>query len=109
MFDRRRAIPYPLCGFFYFLDKDHIVTHGYAGSVLIVNQKIEGVSITEIVKSSELFFSLVYPSVLREILIRILVIDDAFEDDEPVKFMAESVACICRKSAGMVLKITEYT
>jgi hypothetical protein len=53
------------------------------GPVLIVNQKIEGVSITEIVKSDELFFSLVYPSVLREILIRILIIDDAFEDNDP--------------------------
>jgi hypothetical protein len=53
------------------------------GPVLTVNNKIEAVNVTEIVKSSDLFFSLVYPSVLREILVRILVIDDAFEDDEP--------------------------
>jgi hypothetical protein len=53
------------------------------GPVLIVNNKIESVNITETVKTSDLFFSLVYPSVLREILLRILVIDDAFADDDP--------------------------
>jgi len=53
------------------------------GPVLILNKKIESVNVTEIVKTSDLFFSLVYPSVLREILVRILVIDDAFEEDDP--------------------------
>ena len=53
------------------------------GPVLAVNKKIEMVNITEIVKTSDLFFSLVYPSVLREILIRILLIDEVFEDDDP--------------------------
>jgi len=53
------------------------------GPVLTVNNKIEDVNVTEIVKSSDLFFSLVYPSVLREILVRILVIDETFEEDEP--------------------------
>jgi hypothetical protein len=53
------------------------------GPVLILNNKIESVNVTEIVKTSDLFFSLVYPSVLREILVRILVIDEAFEEDDP--------------------------
>ncbi len=53
------------------------------GPVLTINNKIDAVNVTEIVKSSDLFFSLVYPSVLREILIRILVIDDAFDDEDP--------------------------
>jgi hypothetical protein len=53
------------------------------GPVLIVNQKIDVMSITEIVKTDDLFFSLVYPSVLREILIQILLIGDDFESDDP--------------------------
>jgi len=53
------------------------------GPVLTINNKIDVVNVTEIVKSSDLFFSLVYPSVLREILVRILVIDESFEDDDP--------------------------
>jgi len=53
------------------------------GPVLILNKKIETVSVSEIVKTSDLFFSLVYPSVLREILIHILIIDDTYEEDDP--------------------------
>jgi hypothetical protein len=53
------------------------------GPVLIVNQKIEVMSITEIVKTDDLFFSLVYPSVLHEILLQILLMDDDFESDDP--------------------------
>jgi hypothetical protein len=52
------------------------------GPVLAVNKRIEKANISEIVKTSDLFFSLVYPSVLREILIRILLIDETFEDDD---------------------------
>ena len=53
------------------------------GPVLVLNNKIESVPVTELVRSNELFFSLVYPPVLREILVRILVIDDAFEEEDP--------------------------
>jgi hypothetical protein len=53
------------------------------GPVLILNKRIESVSVSEIVKTSDLFFSLVYPSVLREILVHILVIDDTFEEEDP--------------------------
>jgi hypothetical protein len=53
------------------------------GPVLVVNKNIEKVNIAEIVKTSDLFFGLVYPSVLREILTHVLLIDEAFEDDDP--------------------------
>jgi hypothetical protein len=52
------------------------------GPVLIVNKKIDVMSITEIVKTDDLFFSLVYPSVLHEILLQILLIDEVFEYDD---------------------------
>jgi hypothetical protein len=53
------------------------------GPVLVINSNIEAVPVTELVRSNDLFFSLVYPQVLREILVRILVIDGASEEEDP--------------------------
>jgi hypothetical protein len=52
------------------------------GPVLMVNQKINVPGLTDIVKTNDPFFSLVYPSVLREILLQILLLEETYEYDD---------------------------
>jgi hypothetical protein len=53
------------------------------GPVLVINSTIEAVPITELIRSNDLFFSLVYPQVLREILVRILIVEGLPDDEDP--------------------------
>ena len=66
------------------------------GPLLNLNNRLDSVGIRELVKKDPLFQSLVFPAIVKEILVRILIIEENYDLEDPDDWKSKWIHFICQ-------------